>query len=114
MKADAPSGTALILGRAAARARGEALDRIATPARHGTTGPRQPGTIGFSVTRGGTVVGEHAVRFLGEMEEIAITHRAFDRSIFANGALEAARWMHAEGAGRPAGLYSMQDLVAGS
>jgi 4-hydroxy-tetrahydrodipicolinate reductase len=111
MKPDAPSGTALMLGRAAADARGEDLDRIATPARHGTTGPRQPGSIGFAVTRGGTIVGEHAVRFLGDMEEIAISHRAFDRSIFANGALEAARWMAHDGKGRPPGLYSMQDVV---
>lgn len=113
MKPDAPSGTALLLGRAAAEGRGEDLDAIATPGRHGTTGPRKPGTIGFSATRGGTIIGEHAVRFLGDMEEISISHRAFDRSIFAAGALEAARWMSNAGQGRPAGLYSMQDVIAG-
>ena len=112
MKPDAPSGTALLLGRAAAEARGEDLDAVATPGRHGTTGPRKPGTIGFSATRGGTIIGEHAVRFLGDMEEISISHRAFDRSIFAAGALEAARWMSNKGEGRPAGLYSMQDVIA--
>ena len=113
MKPDAPSGTALMLGRAAAEGRGRELDEVAVTGRQGKTGPRQPGSIGFSATRGGTIIGEHAVRFLGEMEEISISHRAFDRSIFANGALEAARWMHNGGSRRPAGLYSMQDLVAG-
>lgn len=114
MKPDAPSGTALLLGHAAAEARGRSLDDIAVSGRTGTTGPRQPGSIGFSATRGGTIIGEHAVRFLGEMEEISISHRALDRSIFANGALEAARWMHNAGERRPAGLYSMQDIVAGN
>lgn len=113
MKPDAPSGTALLLGRAAAEARGRDLDDLAVTGRTGRTGPRQPGSIGFSATRGGTIVGEHAVRFLGEMEEISISHRAMDRSIFASGALEAARWMYNAGQGRPNGLYSMQDIVAG-
>jgi 4-hydroxy-tetrahydrodipicolinate reductase len=113
MKADAPSGTALMLGRAAAETRGERLEEIASWARHGHTGPRKPGAIGFAVTRGGGIVGEHAVRLVAEMEEIAITHRAFDRAIFARGALAAARWIDNGGQARPAGHYSMQDVVAG-
>lgn len=113
MKADAPSGTALMLARAAAEARGEDLDRIATWSREGRTGPRQPGTIGFAVTRGGAILGEHTVRFISEMEEISISHRAFDRTVFARGALAAARWMVNRGSGRPAGRYTMQDVVAG-
>ncbi|WP_300542703.1 4-hydroxy-tetrahydrodipicolinate reductase [Maricaulis sp.] len=113
MKADAPSGTALMLGRAAAETRGERLEEVASWARHGHTGPRKPGTIGFAVTRGGAIVGEHAVRLVAEMEEIAITHRAFDRAIFARGALAAARWIDNGGQARPAGHYSMQDVVAG-
>jgi 4-hydroxy-tetrahydrodipicolinate reductase len=113
MKADAPSGTALVLGRAAAASRGQSLDDVAAWARHGRTGPRQPGSIGFAVTRGGSIIGEHTVRFLAELEEIAITHRAFDRSVFARGAIEAARWMTGHGEARPAGLYSMQDVVSG-
>ncbi len=113
MKADAPSGTALMLGRAAAEGRGETLDEIADWARHGHTGARKPGQIGFAVSRGGGIVGEHAVRFLSELEEISISHRAFDRSVFARGAVEAARWMVNGGEGRPAGLYSMQDVVKG-
>ena len=113
MKADAPSGTALMLGRAAAEGRGERLEDIADWARHGQTGARQPGQIGFAVTRGGGIVGEHAVRFLSDLEEISISHRAQDRSVFARGAVEAARWMLNDGQGRPAGLYSMQDVVKG-
>ncbi|OLF75466.1 4-hydroxy-tetrahydrodipicolinate reductase [Maricaulis sp. W15] len=112
-KADAPSGTALMLARAAAATRGETLENIATWSREGTTGPRKPGSIGFAVSRGGSVVGEHSVRFLAELEEITISHRALDRSIFARGALEAARWMVNGNAGRPAGHYSMQNVVAG-
>jgi 4-hydroxy-tetrahydrodipicolinate reductase len=110
-KADAPSGTALMLARAAAETRGETLEDIATWSREGMTGPRQSGSIGFAVSRGGAVVGEHAIRFLSELEEITISHRALDRSIFARGALAAARWMTNGGAGRPAGAYSMQNVV---
>lgn len=110
-KADAPSGTAIMLARAAAEARGERLEDVATWSREGTTGPRQTGSIGFAVSRGGSVVGQHAVRYLAELEEITISHRALDRSIFARGALEAARWMINEGEGRPTGRYTMQDVV---
>lgn len=76
-------------------------------------GPRETGTIGFASSRGGSIVGEHSVRFIAELEEITISHRAFDRRIFANGALEAARWVFADGAGRQPGLYTMQNVVAG-
>lgn len=110
-KADAPSGTAIMLARAAADARGERLEDIATWSREGTTGPRQSGSIGFAVSRGGSVVGEHAVRYLAELEEITISHRALDRAIFARGALEAVRWMTNNGEGRANGRYSMQDIV---
>lgn len=112
LKADAPSGTALMLARAAAKKRGVTLQEAGVWSREGTTGPRETGTIGFAVTRGGSIVGEHAVRFLSEMEELTISHRAFDRGVFARGAIEAARWMHNQGEGRQAGLYSMQDVVA--
>lgn len=111
MKADAPSGTALMLARAAAERRGVSLEEAAVYSREGTTGPRETGTIGFSVTRGGAIVGEHAVRFLADMEELTISHRAFDRQVFANGALAAASWMFNAGQGRENGLYSMQDVV---
>ncbi|MHA6287870.1 4-hydroxy-tetrahydrodipicolinate reductase [Maricaulis sp. CAU 1757] len=110
-KRDAPSGTALMLGRTIAQARGSDLDNVATWSRHGETGARDSGTVGFSVTRGGGVIGEHAVRFLSEVEEITIAHRAFERSVFATGALAAARWMVNGGEGRQAGLYSMHDVV---
>jgi len=112
MKADAPSGTAVMLGRAAAKKRGITLEEAAVWSREGTTGPRETGTIGFAVSRGGAVVGEHAVRFLSEMEELTISHRAYDRRIFARGAIEAVRWMNNEGEGRPAGLYTMQDVIS--
>ncbi|KAA5803790.1 4-hydroxy-tetrahydrodipicolinate reductase [Alkalicaulis satelles] len=106
-KTDAPSGTALMLGRAAARARGEALEDRAVYARPRTGGARKSGEIGFSAVRGGGVTGEHEARFLAAFEEITLTHRAFDRYIFARGAVEAALWLK----DRPAGLYSMQDLL---
>lgn len=108
LKADAPSGTALLLARAAAKTRGVNLEAAAVLAREGTTGPRKPGAIGFAASRGGSVVGEHAVRFLAEMEELTISHRAYDRRIFARGAIAAAHWMCE---GREPGLYSMQDVV---
>lgn len=110
-KADAPSGTALLLGRAAARQRGVNLDRVAVLSREGVTGPRKTGAIGFASSRGGHVVGEHAVRFLGELEEVTISHRAYDRNVFARGAIAAALWMCNGGEGREPGLYSMQDVV---
>ena len=111
LKTDAPSGTALLLGRAAAKQRGVTLDTAAIWSREGVTGPRKPGTIGFAVSRGGSIIGEHAVRFLAEMEEITISHRAHDRRIFASGAIAAAHWMCQDGEGREPGLYSMQDVV---
>lgn len=106
-KVDAPSGTALALGERVAAARGRTLDDLAVYARHGQTGPRVPGTIGFSVVRGGNVVGEHDVRFIGAEEEVEFCHRAGDRKAFARGALRAARWV----AGRAPGLYSMADVL---
>jgi 4-hydroxy-tetrahydrodipicolinate reductase len=106
-KVDAPSGTALALGERVAAARGRKLDELAVYARQGQTGPRVPGTIGFSVTRGGNVVGEHSVRFIGAEEEVEFSHRAADRKTFARGALRAARWV----AGRAPGLYSMADVL---
>tara|TARA_R110000868_G_scaffold45045_2_gene149853 strand:- start:20987 stop:21814 length:828 start_codon:yes stop_codon:yes gene_type:complete len=112
-KADAPSGTALTLGRAAARARGVSLESASISGRDGMTGKRPAGAIGFASSRGGAVVGEHMVRFLGEMEEISIAHRAYDRAVFARGALAAAHWLCNDGASRPPGAYSMQDVVGG-
>jgi 4-hydroxy-tetrahydrodipicolinate reductase len=106
-KVDAPSGTALALGERVAAARGRKLDELAVYARHGQTGPRVPGTIGFSVARGGNVVGEHEVRFIGADEEVTFCHRAADRKAFARGALRAARWV----AGQAPGLYSMADVL---
>lgn len=111
-KADAPSGTALTLARAAAKKRGVTLKEAGVWSREGTTGPRETGTIGFAVTRGGSIIGEHSVRFLAEMEELVISHRAFDRRVFARGAVEAARWMYNVGEGREPALYTMQDVVA--
>lgn len=107
MKRDAPSGTALELGEAVAATRGAALRELATFARHGDTGPRAPGSIGFSVMRGGDIVGEHTVLFAGDGERIEITHRATDRAAFARGALRAAVWL----VGRPAGLYGMNEVL---
>jgi 4-hydroxy-tetrahydrodipicolinate reductase len=106
-KIDAPSGTALELGERLAAAQGHELDEVAVYARQGRTGPRVPGTIGFSVVRGGLVVGEHSVRFIGTEEEVEFAHRAADRKTFARGALRAARWV----AGQAPGLYSMADVL---
>jgi len=107
MKRDAPSGTALELGEAVAATRGAALSELASFARQGDMGPRVPGSIGFAVTRGGDIVGEHTVLFAGDGERIEITHRATDRAAFARGALRAAAWL----VGRPAGLYGMSDVL---
>lgn len=104
-KADAPSGTALALGDAAARARGMPLD--ADRGRDGTGLKRREGSIGFAAVRGGSVAGDHDVMFLGSEERVILSHRAENRSIFAGGALAAARFLH----GQPAGLYSMQDVI---
>jgi 4-hydroxy-tetrahydrodipicolinate reductase len=106
-KVDAPSGTALGLGHAVARGRDTTLDRVAEFARHGATGPRRRGAVGFSVMRGGEIVGDHRVFFAGRGEQIELAHHAQDRSGFARGALVAARWL----AGRPPGLYSMTDVL---
>jgi 4-hydroxy-tetrahydrodipicolinate reductase len=106
-KKDAPSGTALALGAAAAKGRDVKLADVAEHSRHGNTGVRERGEIGFSVFRGGDVVGDHTVTFAGIGERIELTHRASDRLAFARGAVTAARWL----VGRPAGLYSMQDVL---
>jgi 4-hydroxy-tetrahydrodipicolinate reductase len=105
MKADAPSGTALALGEAAARGRGSPLQ--AERGRDGTGLKRQSGTIGFASLRGGTVAGDHDVVFLGPDERLILSHRAENRLIFARGALAAARFL----VGKPAGLYSMRDVI---
>ena len=107
MKVDAPSGTALLLGEAAAEGRGITLDAAAVRGRDGITGARKAGTIGFAALRGGTVVGEHAVVLAGEGERIELAHRAEDRSLFARGAITAALWAR----GRKPGLYSMADVL---
>jgi 4-hydroxy-tetrahydrodipicolinate reductase len=106
-KVDAPSGTALALGERIAAAQGRKLSDVAVYSRHGQTGPRVPGTIGFSVVRGGNVVGEHSVRFIGAEEEVEFCHKAADRKTFARGALRAARWAAAQAPG----LYSMADVI---
>ncbi len=106
-KVDAPSGTALMLGEAAAAGRGVALPDVAERARDGITGPRAPGAIGFSVMRGGGIVGEHSVVFAAEDEILTLSHSARDRSLFAKGALAAALWV----TGKPPGLYDMQDVL---
>lgn len=106
-KVDAPSGTALMLGRAAAEGRGIDLKSASVRTRDGHTGPRRRGDIGFATLRGGTVVGDHTVVFAGDGERIEITHRAADRSIFARGAVKAALW----GQGKGPGLFSMSDVL---
>ncbi len=106
-KVDAPSGTALLLGRAAAQGRGTDLDAHSVKAREGHTGARKAGDIGFAALRGGSVVGEHTVMFAGPAERIELTHKAEDRMIFARGALHAALWAR----GRSPGLYSMMDVL---
>ena len=106
-KVDAPSGTALLLGEAAAAGREIALKDHSVRVRDGHTGPREAGTIGFATLRGGTVVGDHSVILAGPSERIELNHRAEDRTIFANGAARAALWA----AGQPPGLYSMNDVL---
>lgn len=106
-KVDAPSGTALALGRAVAAGRGVPLDEVAEYERHGVTGERLPGKIGFSVARGGDVVGDHTVSFAGIGERLELTHRASSRMIYARGAVHAAQWAERQ----PAGLYDMQDVL---
>jgi 4-hydroxy-tetrahydrodipicolinate reductase len=106
-KIDAPSGTALMLGEAAASGRGVALGEVSARARDGLTGPRHSGAIGFSVLRGGGIVGEHSVVLAAEDEILTLSHSARDRRLFARGAVEAAVWA----AGRPSGLYDMMDVL---
>ena len=107
-KVDAPSGTALMLGEAAASGRGIDLAEASVRVRDGITGPREPGTIGFSVQRGGGIIGEHSVSFAAEDEILTLSHSARDRGLFARGAAEAARWV----AGRPPGRYDMMDVLS--
>src|SRR6266513_3631533 len=105
-KIDAPSGTALMLGDAAAAGRGIALEQHSARGRDGYTGARRKGDIGFGALRGGTVTGDHSVIFAGAMERIELTHRAEDRTMFAQGAVKAALWAH----GRKPGFYTMTDV----
>jgi 4-hydroxy-tetrahydrodipicolinate reductase len=106
-KVDAPSGTALGMGEAIARAQGRTLKEAAVYSREGVTGERDPSTIGFAVLRGGDCVGEHTVIFAGTGERVEITHRATSRNNFATGALRAARFV----AGRSPGSYGMDDVL---
>lgn len=106
-KVDAPSGTALALANAVARGRAVSLDEVRRDGRSGETGARPTGEIGLHALRGGGVVGEHRVLFLGESERIELVHAAADRSLFAEGALVAARWA----SGRRAGRYAMTDVL---
>lgn len=106
-KIDAPSGTALMLGQAAASGRGIELDTVPRRVRDGITGPRPAGEIGFAVMRGGSIVGEHSVSFCAEGETVTLSHSAGDRIMFARGAIAAALWV----AGRPPGEYDMRDVL---
>lgn len=106
-KVDAPSGTALLLGRAAAEGRGIALDANADRARDGHTGARERGRIGFAVLRGGDVVGDHAVLFAADGETVELRHRATDRAVFARGAVKAALWLIHQKSGR----YTMPQVI---
>lgn len=106
-KVDAPSGTALLLGRAAAEGRGVGLENSSVRVRDGHTGPRETGTIGFATLRGGSVIGDHSVILAGTGERVTLTHNAEDRGVFARGAVRAALWAF----GRKPGLYSMRDVL---
>jgi 4-hydroxy-tetrahydrodipicolinate reductase len=106
-KLDAPSGTALQLGEAVADARGANLDDVAVIGRSGHTGERPAGAIGISSIRAGNIVGDHTVAFVSDTETVELTHHAVDRELFASGALRAAQWL----AEKPAGLYSMRDVL---
>ena len=106
-KVDAPSGTALLLGQAAAESRGVSLSNNSVRARDGHTGARPDGAIGFASLRGGTVIGEHQVILAGPSERVVLSHVAEDRSIFAHGAVTAAKW----GQGKKPGLYAMADVL---
>ncbi|MCX7357882.1 MAG: 4-hydroxy-tetrahydrodipicolinate reductase [Alphaproteobacteria bacterium] len=106
-KVDAPSGTALLLGEAAAAGRNVKLNDARLKPHDGITGPRKEGGIGFSAIRGGGIVGDHDVRFIAERETVTLSHHASDRAVFADGALAAALWV----ASKPPGLYSMRDVL---
>ena len=106
-KIDAPSGTALGLGRAAALGRGVNFDYVSILSREGQTGVRKRGDIGFGSLRGGDIVGEHSVIFAGSGERVEVTHKAAGRQIYAAGAVRAAQWAY----GQPAGLYDMADVL---
>ncbi len=106
-KVDAPSGTALAMGHALAKGRGVKLDDVAVYAREGITGAREAGSVGFSVARGGNIVGEHKAMFIADEERIEINHVASDRMVFARGAVRAASWLMDQ----PAGFYDMQDVL---
>ncbi|GAA3703104.1 4-hydroxy-tetrahydrodipicolinate reductase [Sphingomonas cynarae] len=106
-KVDAPSGTALILGEAAAAGRGSTLSELRVDGRVGLVGARSEGTIGLASLRGGSVIGDHGVIFAGEGERLELNHRADDRSLFARGAVKAALWLAAQ----PAGRYRMDDVL---
>jgi 4-hydroxy-tetrahydrodipicolinate reductase len=107
MKVDAPSGTALLLGEAAAQGRGIVLAEDSERGRDGITGARKPGAIGFASLRGGSVPGDHAVHFLSDNERLALSHLAENRAIFAKGAVRAALWL----IGKPAGRYTMPEVL---
>lgn len=107
-KVDAPSGTALMIGEAAAEGRGRSLDDVRLAPFDGVGEPRPQGGIGFSVSRAGGVIGDHTAAFASEAEVLSVQHRALDRSIFARGALEAAKWA----VQKPPGLYSMRDVLS--
>jgi 4-hydroxy-tetrahydrodipicolinate reductase len=107
MKVDAPSGTALLLGQAAAAGRGIALAGHSERGRDGITGKRGVGTIGFASLRGGSVAGDHAVHFLADNERLILSHLAENRAIFARGAVRAAQWL----IGRPTGRYTMPEVL---
>ena len=107
-KQDAPSGTALALGRAAARARSTTLDDVAVYSREGHPGERRRGAIGFAVVRGGDIVGEHSALLIGQGERLELGHRATDRAVFARGALQAAHWL----VGRASGSWQLEDVIA--
>ena len=106
-KKDAPSGTALMLGRAAAEGRGVSLDDVAVYGRHGLVGERPEGEIAFHALRGGSVVGDHAVVFAGDVERVEIVHKAQGREAFASGALRAAAWARS----KAPGMYDMRDVL---
>jgi 4-hydroxy-tetrahydrodipicolinate reductase len=107
MKVDAPSGTALLLGEAAAAGRGVALAQMSARGRDGITGARREGTIGFASLRGGSVAGDHTVQFLSDNERLSLSHLAENRTIFAKGAVRAAQWL----IGKPAGRYTMPEVL---